>query len=197
MATINYAWKCAEICKRCWNQKKIYCFVFPMDEKRLRELDGDGKTITKKGNSKKASNSNIVPNIYNWMWTHTLFKTVFLHQWGHQNYRSNNTKSPLCLNCKNSTSILEDDGNPDFKTQTESADEFLEIWRKGQSYLNELRLTQMVEKIAHIKENAPRTKWRMGKIVELIENRGDKIRAASVLLSNENTIKRPSIYYSH
>ena len=55
----------------------------------------------------------------------------------------------------------------------------------------------MVEKIAHIKENAPRTKWRMGKIVELIENRGDKIRAASVLLSNENTIKRPSIYYSH
>ena len=72
-----------------------------------------------------------------------------------------------------------------------------EIWRKGQSYLNELRLTQMVEKIAHIKENAPRTKWRMGKIVELIENRGDKIRAASVLLSNENTIKHPSIYYSH
>ena len=55
----------------------------------------------------------------------------------------------------------------------------------------------MVEKIAHIKENAPRTKWRMGKIEQLIESRGDKIRAASVLLSNENMIKRPSICYSH
>ena len=36
-----------------------------MDEKLLRELDWDGKIITKKGNSKKASNSDIVPNIYN------------------------------------------------------------------------------------------------------------------------------------
>ena len=43
----------------------------------------------------------------------------------------------LCLNPKNSAPILEDDGNPDFKPQTESADELLEIWRKGQSHLTE------------------------------------------------------------
>ena len=43
----------------------------------------------------------------------------------------------LCLNPKNSGPILEDDGNPDFKPQTESADELLEIWRKGQSHLTE------------------------------------------------------------
>ena len=43
----------------------------------------------------------------------------------------------LCLNPKNSVPILEDDGNPDFKPQTESADELLSIWRKGQIHLNE------------------------------------------------------------
>ena len=36
----------------------------------------------------------------------------------------------LCLNPKNSAPILEDDGNPDFKPQTESADELLEIGGK-------------------------------------------------------------------
>ena len=45
----------------------------------------------------------------------------------------------LCLNPKNSAPILEDDGNPDFKPQTESTDELLEIWRKGQSHLTEFR----------------------------------------------------------
>ena len=43
----------------------------------------------------------------------------------------------LCLNTKNSVPILEDDGNPDFKPQMESADELLSIWRKGQIHLNE------------------------------------------------------------
>ena len=43
----------------------------------------------------------------------------------------------LCLNPQNLAPILEDDGNPDFKPQMESSNELLEIWRKGQSYLNE------------------------------------------------------------
>ena len=50
-------------------------------------------------------------------------------------YRSNNTIYKeaitrnyfLCLNPKNSVPILEDDGNPDFKPQMESADELLSI----------------------------------------------------------------------
>ena len=45
----------------------------------------------------------------------------------------------LCLNPKNSAPTLEDDGNPDFKPEKVSADELLEIWRKGQSHLNEFQ----------------------------------------------------------
>ena len=52
-------------------------------------------------------------------------------------------------------------------------------------------MNPMVGQIAHIKEDAPRSKWRMGKIVQLIESRGNKIPVASVLLPNGNTIKRP------
>ena len=49
----------------------------------------------------------------------------------------------------------------------------------------------MVGQMVHIKEDAPRSKRRMGKIVQLIESRGNEIRAAGVLLPNGNTIKRP------
>ena len=49
----------------------------------------------------------------------------------------------------------------------------------------------MVGQIAHIKEDAPRSKWRMGKMVQLIESRESEMRAASVLLPNGNTVKRP------
>ena len=49
----------------------------------------------------------------------------------------------------------------------------------------------MVGQIVHIKEDAPRSKRRMGKIVQLIESRGNEILAAGVLLPNGNTIKRP------
>ena len=37
----------------------------------------------------------------------------------------------LCLNPRNSALTLEEDGNPDFKPQIESANELLEIWKKG------------------------------------------------------------------
>ena len=53
------------------------------------------------------------------------------------------------------------------------------------------RMNPMVGQIVHNKEDAPRSKWRMGKIVQLIESRDNEIRAASVLLPNGNTIKRP------
>ena len=49
----------------------------------------------------------------------------------------------------------------------------------------------MVGQIAHIKEDAPRSKWRMGKMVQLIESRESEMRVASVLLPNGNTVKRP------
>ena len=52
-------------------------------------------------------------------------------------------------------------------------------------------MNPMVGQIVHIKEDAPRSKWRMGKIVQLIESRDNEIRAASVLLPNGTTIKRP------
>ena len=48
----------------------------------------------------------------------------------------------------------------------------------------------MVGQIVHIKEDAHRSKERMGKIIELIERRDNEIRAATVLLPNGNTIKR-------
>ena len=99
----------------------------------------------------------------------------------------------------------------------ESANELLEIWEKGQTHLNEFwkhwynhyllslrkqyqtclqepriksRMNPMVGQIIHIKEDPPRSKWRMEKIAQLIESRGNKIHAASVLLPNGNTIKR-------
>ena len=49
----------------------------------------------------------------------------------------------------------------------------------------------MVGQIVHIKEDAPRSKWKMGKIIQLIESRDKEVHAASVLLPNGNTIKRP------
>ena len=49
----------------------------------------------------------------------------------------------------------------------------------------------MVGHIVHIKEDAPRSKWRMGKIIQLIESRDNEIRAASVLLPNGNIINCP------
>ena len=41
----------------------------------------------------------------------------------------------------------------------------------------------MVGQIVHIKEDAPKGKWRIGKIVKLIENRDDEIRATSLAAS--------------
>ena len=52
-------------------------------------------------------------------------------------------------------------------------------------------MNPMVGQIVHVKKDVPRSKWRMGKIVQLIESRGNKIPVASVLLPNGNTIKRP------
>ena len=49
----------------------------------------------------------------------------------------------------------------------------------------------MMGQIVHIKEDTPRSKWRMGKIVQLIESRDNEICVASVLLPNGKTIKRP------
>ena len=53
------------------------------------------------------------------------------------------------------------------------------------------RMNPMVGQIVHIKEDAPRSKQRMGKIVQLTESRDNEIRATGVLLPNGNTIKRP------
>ena len=52
-------------------------------------------------------------------------------------------------------------------------------------------MNPMVGQIIHIKEDPRRSKWRLEKIAQLIESRGNKIHAASVLLPNGNTIKRP------
>ena len=49
----------------------------------------------------------------------------------------------------------------------------------------------MVGQIINIKEDLPRSKWRMEKIAQLIESRDNKMHAASVLLPNGNAIKRP------
>ena len=124
----------------------------------------------------------------------------------------------LCLNLNDSTPILEDDGDPDFKPSKDSADELLEIWRQGQSKLNEfwkywyndyllslreryqshLRqpriksgLTPKIGQIVHVKEDLPRSRWKMGRITHLIKSKDHEIRAANVLLPNGNIIKRP------
>ena len=49
----------------------------------------------------------------------------------------------------------------------------------------------MVGQITHIKQDAPRSKWRMENIVELIESRDDEIRGTWLLLPNGNTIQPP------
>ena len=56
---------------------------------------------------------------------------------------------------------------------------------------NQIKNESMVGHIVHIKEDAPRSKWRMGKIIQLIESRDNEIRAASVLLPNGNIINHP------
>ena len=52
-------------------------------------------------------------------------------------------------------------------------------------------MNPIMGKIVHIKEDASRSKLGMGKIVQVIKKRDNEIRAASVLLRNGNTIKRP------
>ena len=49
----------------------------------------------------------------------------------------------------------------------------------------------MVGQMVHIKQDAPRSKWRMENIVELIESRDDEIRGTWLLLPNGNTIQPP------
>ena len=53
------------------------------------------------------------------------------------------------------------------------------------------RMSPIVGETVHIKEDAPRSKRRIGKIIQLIECKDNKICAPSVLLPNGNTIKRP------
>ena len=138
------------------------------------------------------------------------------------NIRSTKAITPnhfLCLNTRNSAPTFEDDWNPDFKPQMESADELLEIWKKKDKHnwmnfgnIGIISISSVWGNDTNyacknqesnqawiqwwdkpfISNNAPRSKWRMGKIVQLIESRENEIRASCVPLPNGNTIKRPN-----
>ena len=174
-----------------------------MDGRFLREIGWNGKIIIEKGNSKKVSNNDQKFRTYATECKHTLYSRPLVYI--DDNIRSTEAITPshfLCLNPRNSAPTLEDDGNPDFKPQTESADELLEIWKKGQTHMNEFwkhwhndyllclrvryqtrlqepriksRINLMVGQIVHIKEDAPRSKWKMGKIVQMIESRDNYV----------------------
>ena len=45
--------------------------------------------------------------------------------------------------------------------------------------------------IFQIKANLPRGSWKIGKIIELLPNSEDKVRAAKVLLVTKSTVNRP------
>ena len=109
-----------------------------MDGRFLREIGWNGKIIIEKGNSKKVSNNDQKFRTYATECKHTLYSRPLVYI--DDNIRSTEAITPshfLCLNPRNSAPTLEDDGNPDFKPQTESADELLEIWKKGQTHMNE------------------------------------------------------------
>ena len=102
-----------------------------MDGSLLREIGWNDNIIIKKGNLKKVSNNDQF-RTYATECEHILNSRLFAYI--DDDIRSTEAITPnhfFCLNPRNSAPTLEDDGNPDFKPQMESADELMEIWKKG------------------------------------------------------------------
>ena len=102
-----------------------------MDGSLLRESGWNDNIIIKKGNLKKVSNNDQF-RTYATECEHILNSRLLVYI--DDDIRSTEAITPnhfLCLNPRNSAPTLEDDGNPDFKPQMESADELMEIWKKG------------------------------------------------------------------
>ena len=51
--------------------------------------------------------------------------------------------------------------------------------------------TPQIGDIVQLKEDLPRSSWKLGKIVELITSNDGNIRAAKVLLSSRNVVNPP------
>ena len=94
----------------------------------------------------------------------------------------------------------------DYKPKKETSDEeLLQIWKKGQVHLNNLwkiwhddyllslreRFQNQIKTNNTLSELYPRGAWKLGKIIILVENEDDKIRAAALLLPTRNTVNRP------
>ena len=116
----------------------------------------------------------------------------------------------------------EDKNDPDFNNEKpNSSQSLLETWKKGNrhldlfweiwrdQYLLSLReRSQIFNKhprvqsqkepkigdIVQLKESTPRGTWKIGKIIELIESRDGRERAARVLLPNKNVLQRSLVH---
>ena len=118
----------------------------------------------------------------------------------------------------NDNEIDEKDDEDYIEGRETSAEKLLKLWKRGQAHLNRLwkvwyqeyvlslreryqysikesRSTSdsypSVGEIVHIKEDAPRGMWKMGKIEQLIKSNDGEIRAAKVKISNGHVLKRP------
>ena len=125
----------------------------------------------------------------------------------------------LLLHSNNVIPDLVEESDREFDvTRASSSEQLLEIWKRGQRYLNEFwklwkheylsnlrersqvllkgsRNTASTEAkvgdIVLIKEIVPRGRWKVGKICELIKSRDKMIRSAKVTVGQRKSIKRP------
>lgn len=119
-----------------------------------------------------------------------------------------------------SQSILPDftgdfDSDPNYEVEKPTtAQQLLETWKRGQRRLNQfwslwkndylLSLRERVQKpgqqinrspqigeVVLIKDNLPRSRWKVGKIVELFMGKDQRIRSAKVFVSPHTNLNRP------
>lgn len=130
------------------------------------------------------------------------------------------TLTPKHFTCLNPyTGIPESElceNDPDFKVIGSSADKLLQIWKKGQMFLNNFRkiwreeyLSSLRERyqtylkqkkhkasfnhcigdVVLIKGNTPRGSWRLGKVIELIQSADSCVRATKILTASKRVLK--------
>ncbi|XP_077989886.1 uncharacterized protein LOC144444347 [Glandiceps talaboti] len=125
----------------------------------------------------------------------------------------------LTMNPRIGIPVIDDDGEDyTYHTTPSSTEKLLQIWKRGQRYLNQfwklwkedyllsLRertrtlLTEQriqahtkanVGDVVLIKDNLPRGAWKLGKITYLIPSRDGEVRAAKVKLPSQKIINRP------
>ncbi len=125
----------------------------------------------------------------------------------------------LTLNPRTSIpEIYEDDSDPDYKRTESSADRLIKVWLKGQKLLktfwhtwqgeyllslrersqsmfkprkNEYTSEPKVNDVVIIKDELPRSCWRMGRITNTVRSKDGHVRSAEVRLASGRVLRRP------